>query len=156
MTLPKQARQTAVKPEQREIEQRPLEIKSWLKQKPRMSSARIMIEVRRRLWLQVCQPDTDFHTTEKLLARIKALSKRIDARVQAPERLTSEQIQMLDDLFNNTIEEKKKYRGLASLSPEKRKQIASKGGAAVSKNRAHMAEIGRRGGLSRSKKVETK
>ena len=38
------------------------------------------------------------------------------------------------------------HRGFAAMSPEQQKQIASKGGEAVSKNREHMAEIGRKGG----------
>jgi uncharacterized protein len=37
-------------------------------------------------------------------------------------------------------------RGFASMSPERQREIARKGGAAVSQNRAHMAEIGRKGG----------
>lgn len=71
---------------------------------------------------------------------------------------------------------KKSKRGFASMSPEKRKEIAGKGGKAanargtaykfdsekareagrkggksVSENREHMAEIGRRGGESSSR-----
>lgn len=45
-------------------------------------------------------------------------------------------------------------RGFASMDPERQREIARKGGATVSRNRAHMAEIGRKGGeasgLSRS------
>lgn len=37
-------------------------------------------------------------------------------------------------------------RGFASMDPQKQREIASKGGQAVSGNREHMAEIGRRGG----------
>jgi hypothetical protein len=37
-------------------------------------------------------------------------------------------------------------RGFASMSPEKRHKIASKGGKTVSRDKLHMAEIGRRGG----------
>ncbi|WP_276131790.1 KGG domain-containing protein [Polluticoccus soli] len=37
-------------------------------------------------------------------------------------------------------------RGFASMDPQKQREIASKGGHAVSGNREHMAEIGRRGG----------
>jgi general stress protein YciG len=45
-------------------------------------------------------------------------------------------------------------RGFAAMDENKRKQIASKGGEAVSQNREHMAEIGRKGGeaVSRNKK----
>jgi len=45
-------------------------------------------------------------------------------------------------------------RGFASMDPQKQKSIASKGGKAVSRNRAHMSEIGRKGGkaVSRNKK----
>ena len=37
-------------------------------------------------------------------------------------------------------------RGFASMSGDKQKQIASKGGTAVSRNREYMAMIGRKGG----------
>lgn len=37
-------------------------------------------------------------------------------------------------------------RGFASMDRQKQREIASKGGHAVSGNREHMAEIGRRGG----------
>lgn len=39
------------------------------------------------------------------------------------------------------------HRGFASMDPMKQREIARKGGVAVSGNRAHMAEIGRKGGL---------
>ena len=39
-----------------------------------------------------------------------------------------------------------KKKGFASMTPEERREIAKKGGKAVSMNRAHMAEIGRKGG----------
>ncbi|HEY7625259.1 MAG TPA: KGG domain-containing protein [Candidatus Limnocylindria bacterium] len=39
-------------------------------------------------------------------------------------------------------------RGFASLDPEERRRIAEKGGEAVSKDREHMSEIGRKGGQS--------
>jgi len=35
------------------------------------------------------------------------------------------------------------------MDPEKHRKIASKGGKAVSKDREHMAEIGRKGGQAR-------
>ena len=48
-------------------------------------------------------------------------------------------------------------RGFASMDPEKQREIARKGGAAVSQNREHMAEIGRKGGeasgMSRSNRA---
>lgn len=37
-------------------------------------------------------------------------------------------------------------RGFASMDAEKQREIARKGGEAVSANRQHMAEIGRKGG----------
>lgn len=37
-------------------------------------------------------------------------------------------------------------RGFAALSKEQRTEIARKGGKAVSENKAHMAEIGSKGG----------
>ncbi|MCD6062749.1 MAG: hypothetical protein K0R82_660 [Flavipsychrobacter sp.] len=37
-------------------------------------------------------------------------------------------------------------RGFASMDPKKQREIASKGGQAVSGNREHMAQIGRKGG----------
>jgi general stress protein YciG len=37
-------------------------------------------------------------------------------------------------------------RGFAAMDDQKQREIASKGGKAVSRNRDHMAEIGRKGG----------
>lgn len=48
-------------------------------------------------------------------------------------------------------------RGFASMDPEKQREIARKGGATVSQNRQHMAEIGKKGGeasgMSRSNRA---
>jgi general stress protein YciG len=41
---------------------------------------------------------------------------------------------------------KKARRGFAAMSPEQQREIARKGGLTVSRNRRHMAEIGRVGG----------
>ncbi len=41
---------------------------------------------------------------------------------------------------------KKSRRGFAAMSPEQQREIARKGGLTVSRNRRHMAEIGRVGG----------
>lgn len=43
-------------------------------------------------------------------------------------------------------ENRRSARGFASMSQEQRREIASKGGKAVSSNREYMAEIGRKGG----------
>jgi len=45
-------------------------------------------------------------------------------------------------------------RGFAAMDPDLQKEIARKGGAAVSRNREHMAQIGRKGGESVSKNRE--
>lgn len=37
-------------------------------------------------------------------------------------------------------------RGFASMDPARQREIARKGGATVSQNREHMAQIGRKGG----------
>lgn len=42
--------------------------------------------------------------------------------------------------------EKKKLKGFAAMSPEKRKECARKGGQSVSKNKIWMRAIGSRGG----------
>lgn len=39
-------------------------------------------------------------------------------------------------------------RGFACMDREKQREIARKGGVAVSENRQHMAEIGRKGGAT--------
>jgi general stress protein YciG len=57
---------------------------------------------------------------------------------------------MADDTDNeNNVTVTK--RGFAAMDPEKRREIARKGGAAVSQNRDHMASIGRKGGEARSR-----
>lgn len=43
-------------------------------------------------------------------------------------------------------------RGFASMDPEQQRAIARKGGEAVSRNREHMAQIGRKGGESSGQK----
>lgn len=45
-------------------------------------------------------------------------------------------------------------RGFAAMDPSLQKEIARKGGAAVSKDREHMASIGRKGGEAVSKNRE--
>jgi hypothetical protein len=45
-------------------------------------------------------------------------------------------------------------RGTAAMDPQTRKEVARKGGLAVSRNRQHMSEIGRKGGQSVSKNRE--
>lgn len=47
-------------------------------------------------------------------------------------------------------------QGLMSLSLEKRKEIARKGGLAVSRNREYMATIGRKGGIRSGEVRSTK
>ncbi len=42
--------------------------------------------------------------------------------------------------------QKKSRRGFAAMSPEQQREIARKGGLTVSRNRRHMADIGRIGG----------
>ncbi len=39
-------------------------------------------------------------------------------------------------------------RGFAAMDENKQREIARKGGETVSKNRAHMAQIGRKGGMN--------
>lgn len=52
-----------------------------------------------------------------------------------------------------TAKEKGSRRGLASADPEKRREVARRGGQAVSQNRQHMAEIGRKGGKASHSKT---
>jgi general stress protein YciG len=47
---------------------------------------------------------------------------------------------------SNTNRGNTSERGFASMSQEKQREIARKGGEAVSENRQHMSEIGRKGG----------
>lgn len=47
---------------------------------------------------------------------------------------------------NEVKNKKTSNRGFASMDPEQQRQIASKGGQAVSGNREHMSEIGKKGG----------
>jgi len=49
---------------------------------------------------------------------------------------------------------RKKLRGTAAMDPATRKEVARKGGLAVSRNRQHMSEIGRKVGQSVSKNRE--
>jgi general stress protein YciG len=46
----------------------------------------------------------------------------------------------------STSRQRKSRRGFAAMSPEQQREIARKGGLTVSRNRRHMADIGRVGG----------
>jgi general stress protein YciG len=52
---------------------------------------------------------------------------------------------------SETRKRRESERGFAAMDPALQKEIARKGGAAVSKDREHMAEIGRKGGEAVSK-----
>lgn len=52
------------------------------------------------------------------------------------------------------VERKSGARGTAAMDPTTRREVARKGGLAVSRNRQHMSEIGRKGGQSVSKNRE--
>lgn len=77
-------------------------LRVWDNQKPRMSSCRIMSEVRRRLWIQVCAPETDVVAQRKLIHRIEGLTKRIDKRL-VQEPLQAREIQTLNKLFETHV-----------------------------------------------------
>lgn len=47
-------------------------------------------------------------------------------------------------------------RGLAAADEETRRRVTSLGGKAVSKNRAHMSKIGRKGGIKSRPPKSTK
>ena len=53
-----------------------------------------------------------------------------------------------DNLSHDPAQPRPSRRGFAGMDAEKRRLIARKGGQAVSRNRQHMSEIGRRGGVA--------
>ncbi len=53
-----------------------------------------------------------------------------------------------------TTKQTQAERGFAAMDPSVQKEIARKGGAAVSRDRDHMANIGRKGGEAVSKNRE--
>ena len=53
-----------------------------------------------------------------------------------------------DNLSHDPSQPRPSRRGFAGMDAEKRRLIARKGGQAVSRNRQHMSEIGRRGGVA--------
>jgi general stress protein YciG len=53
-----------------------------------------------------------------------------------------------DNLSHDPGQPRASRRGFAGMDAEKRRLIARKGGQAVSRNRQHMSEIGRRGGVA--------
>jgi general stress protein YciG len=58
--------------------------------------------------------------------------------------------------MENQRDPKTANRGFASMDPEQQRAIARKGGLTVSRNREHMAQIGRKGGeASGAKKRKT-
>jgi general stress protein YciG len=50
------------------------------------------------------------------------------------------------------MSQEREERGFAAMDPEERRRIAEKGGQAVSKDREHMSEIGRKGGEASGEK----
>ena len=67
-----------------------------------------------------------------------AQARRTTGRAQTERRGTA--------LATKTGRGKKSRRGFAAMSPEQQREIARKGGLTVSRNRRHMADIGRVGG----------
>jgi len=55
---------------------------------------------------------------------------------------------MAQNLNSNQTGSRTSNRGFASMDPNMQRKIASKGGEAVSQNREHMREIGRKGGAN--------
>lgn len=47
----------------------------------------------------------------------------------------------------NRLQDRSSNRGFAAMDDQQQREIASKGGKAVSRDKEHMAEIGRKGGL---------
>lgn len=62
-------------------------MKSWDVQKPRTSSARLMMEYRRRLYAQASDPTTDAVKLAKIMPWISELNKRIEKRVSIKKEL---------------------------------------------------------------------
>lgn len=50
------------------------------------------------------------------------------------------------DGMTQIVDPPKQKKGFACISPERRKEIASKGGKSVSANKEHMSQIGKKGG----------
>lgn len=73
------------------------------------------------------------------------------AREEAAEQAVRSSSEPAED---SNKSESRGERGFAAMDPNLQKEIARKGGAAVSRNREHMAQIGRKGGESVSKNRE--
>jgi len=71
--------------------------------------------------------------------------------LENPEQATGRQSADEQEDRQQSEHTQKKARGTAGMDPETRKEVARKGGLAVSQSRDHMASIGRKGGLSVSK-----
>ena len=69
-------------------------------------------------------------------SRRSTQARRATGRVQSTRRSTG----------SASRGQKKSRRGFAAMSPEQQREIARKGGLTVSRNRRHMADIGRVGG----------
>jgi len=78
--------------------------------------------------------------------RGSAQRRGTQARRAGSERGQSSRRSSATDSSTKSSRQKKSRRGFAAMSPEQQREIARKGGLTVSRNRRHMADIGRVGG----------
>jgi general stress protein YciG len=73
-------------------------------------------------------------------------SKRSGGRSTQARRVTERGTARRTSTHDTRMGRKKSRRGFAAMSAEQQREIARKGGLTVSRNRRHMADIGRIGG----------
>ena len=81
--------------------------------------------------------DSDEQEESRGSSRRPAQARRATERGQSSRR---------SSMTETRGRQKKSRRGFAAMSPEQQREIARKGGLTVSRNRRHMADIGRVGG----------
>jgi len=83
-------------------------------------------------------PRDNYSNANQGQSRPRTQARRAAERSQTARRTTTQ--------GTKTARAKKSHRGFAAMSAEQQRSIARKGGLTVSRNRRHMADIGRVGG----------
>ena len=91
---------------------------------------------------------------QKKLPIMSSEASKLRSPETQPIPMRREEVESAAQFHPTSSKKGNTHRGFAAMTAEQQKQIASKGGEAVSKNREHMSEIGKKGGerVSRNRK----
>jgi uncharacterized protein len=108
------------------------------KEPERKSASRHSSQSSRRPSMDSGEDEPRARSAQRAANRRGTQSRRVTDRAETARRTASPEAR--------TGRQKKSRRGFAAMTPEQQRDIARKGGLTVSRNRRHMADIGRVGG----------